>query len=88
MLGYTAHPRRRTRCSACPADTFYYEWPRVNYQARSMHEQPESDYSSYQFSGGNGITNSPPPFLQQACYPGVFGCREASIRELELRCNS
>ena len=66
---------------ACPADTFYYDWPTLNYHARSMHEQPESDYSSYQFSGGNGVTNSPPPFLQQACYPGVFGCREASIRD-------
>jgi prepilin-type N-terminal cleavage/methylation domain-containing protein len=66
---------------ACPADTFYYDWPRLTCLARSMHDQPESDYSSYHFSGGNGCTNSPPPFLQETCYPGVFGCKQASIRD-------
>jgi prepilin-type N-terminal cleavage/methylation domain-containing protein len=65
---------------ACPADTFYYDWPSLACRARSMHDQLESDYSSYGFSGGNGITNAPPPFLQEACFPGVFGCKQASIR--------
>ena len=66
---------------ACPADRFYYDWPSLTFEARSMHDQPESDYSSYDFSGGNGCTNSPPAFLQITCYPGVFGCRQASIRD-------
>jgi prepilin-type processing-associated H-X9-DG protein len=66
---------------ACPADTFYYDWPSLTCQARSMHGQPKSDYSSYHFSGGNGCTNSPPPFLQETCYPGVFGYRLASIKD-------
>ena len=65
---------------ACPADTFYYDWPSLACSSRSMHDQLESDYSSYGFSGGNGITNSPPPFLQEPCFPGVFGRRQASIR--------
>ncbi len=65
---------------ACPADTFFYDWPSLTFQARSLHAQPESDYSSYAFSGGNGCTNVPPPFLQETCYPGVFGCKQASIK--------
>jgi prepilin-type N-terminal cleavage/methylation domain-containing protein len=69
----------RDKLFACPADTFYYDWPSLVYEARSMHDQLESDYSSYAFSGGNGCTNSPPPFLQEVCYPGVFGWKQASI---------
>lgn len=66
---------------ACPADSFYYDWPRLACQDQSMHDQPESDYSSYMFSGGNGCTNSPPPVLQETCFPGVFGCKQASIKD-------
>ncbi len=66
---------------ACPADTFYYDWPSLACQDRGMHEQADSDYSSYAFSGGNGCTNSPPAFLQQTHFPGVFGCALASIKE-------
>ncbi|HTL59333.1 MAG TPA: prepilin-type N-terminal cleavage/methylation domain-containing protein [Candidatus Limnocylindrales bacterium] len=66
---------------ACPADTFFYDYPSLTFQARSMHAQPESDYSSYAFSGGNGCTNVPPPFLQETCFPGVFGCKQASIKD-------
>ncbi len=66
---------------ACPADTFFYEWPSLTFRARSMHAQPESDYSSYAFSGGNGCTNSPPSFLQETCFPGVFGCKQAPIKD-------
>ncbi len=66
---------------ACPADTFFYDWPRLTFRARGMHAQLESDYSSYQFSGGNGCTNSPPPFLQETCFPGVFGCKETAIKD-------
>jgi len=66
---------------ACPADTFYYDWPSLAHEARSCHDQPESDYSSYAFSGGNGCADSPPPALHETCYPGVFGRKQASIRE-------
>jgi prepilin-type N-terminal cleavage/methylation domain-containing protein len=44
---------------ACPADTFYYDgFPSLVYVAKSLHEQLNSDYSSYAFSGGNGYTNA------------------------------
>ncbi len=66
---------------ACPADTFYYDWPSLACQAGSAHGRPESDYSSYAFSGGNGCTNSPPPALHEGCYPGVFGRKQASIKD-------
>ena len=54
---------------ACPADTFYYDSNWVC-AAQSLHDQPDSDYSSYGFNGGNGATNS---------LPGVFGMKESSI---------
>ncbi len=66
---------------ACPADTFYYDWPSLALQARRMHDQPESDYSSYAFSGGNGCTEAPPPVLHETCYPGVFGRKQTSIKD-------
>ena len=66
---------------ACPSDTFYYDWPSLACQSRSMHDQYESDYSSYAFSGGNGCTDPPPPALHEACYPGVFGRKQGSIRD-------
>lgn len=65
---------------ACPADTFYYDWPLLNLQPRSMHDESASDYSSYVFSGGNGVTNPPPPALGTCCYPGVFGKKLTEIR--------
>lgn len=66
---------------ACPADTFYYDgFPNLVYQAKQMHEQAASDFSSYAFGGGNGYTNSlPPAFLNETAWPGVFGRKLASI---------
>lgn len=66
---------------ACPADRFFYTWPDLVFQARSLHDEPASDYSSYVFSGGNGVTNPPPPVLPTRSYPGVFGKRMADIRD-------
>ena len=66
---------------ACPADSFYYDFPSLAYEARSLHDQMDSDYSSYGFSGGNGFTNHPPAaYLNETCYPGVFGRKQASIK--------
>jgi prepilin-type N-terminal cleavage/methylation domain-containing protein len=67
---------------ACPADAFYYDdFPNLAYKARSLHDQFDSDYSSYAFSGGNGFTNSPPPaFLNETSWPGVFGRKIATIK--------
>ncbi|MDB6109865.1 MAG: hypothetical protein JWR69_1615 [Pedosphaera sp.] len=67
---------------ACPADAFYYDYPGMAYEARSLHDQSDSDYSSYGFNGGNGYTNSPPPpYLGEPSFPGVFGRKQASVKD-------
>jgi len=66
---------------ACPADTFYYDVPSMGYEARSLHDQSDSDYSSYGFNGANGSPLNPPPaYLNEAAFPGVFGRKQPSIR--------
>ncbi len=67
---------------ACPADTFYYDgFPNLVYQARSLHDQLDSDFSSYVFSGGNGYTNvAPPAFLNETSWPGVYGRKLSTIK--------
>jgi prepilin-type N-terminal cleavage/methylation domain-containing protein len=66
---------------ACPTDTFYYDYPSLTYEARSLHDQADSDFSSYGFSGGNGFINWPPPaYLNENSFPGVFGLKQASIK--------
>jgi type II secretory pathway pseudopilin PulG len=65
---------------ACPADTFYYDYPGMAFEAGSLHDQFDSDYSSYGFNGGNGFTNWPPPaYLNETSWPGVFGWKQAAI---------
>ena len=54
----------------------------MTYEAQNLHDQPGSDYSSYGFNGGNygGTSNSPPAYLNETTFPGVFGLRQASIK--------
>ena len=67
---------------ACPADTFYYDYPSLAYHPQSLHDQLDSDYSSYGFNAGNGFVAWPPPeVLHQASFPGVFGRKLASIKQ-------
>lgn len=80
-VGQTGAALDNDKLFACPADTFYYDYPSLAQHARSLHEQPESDYSSYAFSGGNGCTDAPPAVLQLSRYPGVFGRKQASIMD-------
>ena len=80
-VGLNGPSSAQDRAFARPADTFHYDWPSLECRAKSMHDQPESDYSSYRFSGGNGCTNPPPPVLNETCYPGVFGLKQASIKD-------
>jgi prepilin-type N-terminal cleavage/methylation domain-containing protein len=67
---------------ACPADAFFYDgFPSLAYKAKSLHDQFDSDYSSYVFNGGNGYTNvAPPAFLNETSWPGVFGRKIATIK--------
>lgn len=81
-IGLQGASSSQDRVFACPADTFYYDgFPGVVYQAKSLHNQSESDYSSYVFNGGNGYTNSAPPaFLNEESWPGIFGRKVATIK--------
>jgi type II secretory pathway pseudopilin PulG len=64
---------------ACPADTFYYDYPSFAYHATSLHDQIDSDYSSYGFNGGNSYTNDPfPAYIEKDL--GVFGRKQASVK--------
>jgi prepilin-type N-terminal cleavage/methylation domain-containing protein/prepilin-type processing-associated H-X9-DG protein len=67
---------------ACPADTFYYDWPGLTYEGQSMYDQSNSDYSSYGFNGGNELIFPPPPaFLNEAAYGGLSGLKQTAIKE-------
>ena len=59
---------------ACPADTFYYDFPSLAYESISYHDQLDSDYSSYGFSGANGSPYNP-------YSPGIFGWKQTSIKD-------
>lgn len=67
---------------ACPADIFYYDFPSMAYEAQDLHDQLDSDYSSYGFNGANAETNSTPPaYLNETSYPGIYGLKQASIKD-------
>ena len=68
---------------ACPADTFYYDFPVPNYIGRSLHDAPNSDYSSYGFIGGGDSPTKPKPpaFLNEDSYGGVGGLKIAPIKD-------
>ena len=70
------------RLFACPADTFYYDFPVPNRVTEGLHDQPNTDYSSYGFIGGNPQTTpKPPAFLNEDSYGGVGGLKLASIKD-------
>lgn len=82
-VGIVADPSPQDRLFACPADTFYYDFPTMTYERHSQHDVPEAYYSSYGFNGGNydETSNAPPAFLNETSYPGVYGRRQASIKD-------
>jgi len=72
----------RDKLFACPADTFYCHFPSMTCESQSLHDQFDSDYSSYGFNGGNGFTNDPPPaYLDETSWPGVYGLKQSSIHD-------
>jgi prepilin-type N-terminal cleavage/methylation domain-containing protein len=80
-LGLQGAPSPQDRVFACPADTFYYDFPKLTYEPQSMHDQPDTYYSSYGFNGANRPGNMPLPVLNEATLPGVFGRTQASIKD-------
>jgi prepilin-type N-terminal cleavage/methylation domain-containing protein len=66
---------------ACPADTFYYDFPSLAYEAQSLHDQFASDYSSYGFNGNAETNPLPPAHLDETSYGGISGRQQASIKD-------
>ncbi len=73
-VGLSGASSQDDRVFACPADTFYYDFPSLAYESQGLHEQAASDYSSYGFNGANGNTNNP-----AIC--GIAGWKQGSIRD-------
>jgi prepilin-type N-terminal cleavage/methylation domain-containing protein len=70
-----------TNLFACPADTFYYDYPGPLpsdqvYVPRSLHDLPSFDYSSYVFNAGNTISN----FVIGGFCRGIAGRKLNSIK--------
>jgi prepilin-type N-terminal cleavage/methylation domain-containing protein len=82
-LGLSGASSSRDKLFACPADTFYYDFPAPNYIGQGLHDQLKTDFSSYGFSGGGNspAKPKPPPFLGEDSYGGVGGLKLASIRD-------
>lgn len=82
-VGIQASPSAKDKLFACPADTFYYDFPSMTYKDRSFHDQPDTYFSSYGFNGGNydEASNAPPAYLNETAYPGVFGRKTSAIKD-------
>ena len=66
---------------ACPADRFFYDWPSLTYQDRSLHEEPTTDFASYGFNGSAETNPVPPAFLNEDSYGGLSGRKQASVND-------
>ena len=82
-VGLQGASSRQDKLFTCPADTFYYDFPVPNYIGQSLHDEPNSDYSSYGFIGGGDSQSKPKPpaFLNEDSYGGVGGLKLASIKD-------
>ncbi len=92
-IGYKASVKsymnlKGTNLFACPADTFYYDYPNYAlhpnlgpadkvYVPKSFHEQPIADYSSYVFNAGNTVSNR----ITGQTFPGISGRNLSSIKD-------
>ena len=81
-LGLQGPSSPQDKVFACPADTFYFDFPSMALESQSYHDQPETDFSSYAFNGANGSPNNPPPaYLNEPTLPGVFARKQSSIKD-------
>ena len=81
-VGLRGDSSAQDRVFACPADSFFHNFPTMTYQSRGFYEDPNTDFSSYGFNGGNiGTESNPPPaFLNQPSWPGISGWKQITIR--------
>ena len=80
-VGLRGQPSAQDKLFSCPADTFYFDYlfRRTNmkgYVPESLCAQPEMDYSSYAFNGGNMFGGTNPA----AARPGISGLSLSSIK--------
>jgi prepilin-type N-terminal cleavage/methylation domain-containing protein len=82
-VGIQSPPSPQDKVFACPADIFYYDFPSMKYEGASMHDQPDTYFSSYGFNGGNydETSNAPPAYLNEKAYPGVFARKTSAIKD-------
>lgn len=82
-VGIQGAPSPQDKLFACPADTFYYDFPSMTYEAASLHDLADSYFSSYGFNGGNydEASNTPPAYLNETAFPGVFGRKVSAIKD-------
>ena len=82
-VGLQGNSSPQDKLFACPADTFYYNFPSMTYEEKSLHDEGNADYSSYGFSGANygGTSNPPPAFLNEPTFPGLFGLKQATVKD-------
>jgi prepilin-type N-terminal cleavage/methylation domain-containing protein len=66
------------RVFACPADKFYNTGILGSFTNAPLHEQTNSDFSSYDFNTGNLRINRK---TKQSLFPGIAGLKESSIVE-------
>jgi hypothetical protein len=64
---------------ACPADTFNYNDSSLAYLPHGQHEQRTYDFSSYDFNGGNLITNYP-HLADNGVLPGIGGQKLSAVK--------
>ena len=82
-VGIQGPPSAEDKLFACPADTFYYDFPSMKYEDQSMHDQSDTYFSSYGFNGGNygEASNAPPIYLNESSFPGVFGRKVSAMKD-------
>lgn len=84
-LGLQGAPSPHDRVFACPADMFYYDdGPPAICYAASLHNQPDSCYSSYAYNGFGqttlDLTSVPAPHPASPS-PGLYGRKLAAITD-------
>ena len=68
---------------ACPADSFFPSFliagPNLGYVRTSLYDQPDYDYSSYAFNGGDNIIRTAGK-TNQYTLPGLTGTKFSSVK--------
>lgn len=80
-IGLNGASSAKDKLFACPADTFYYDLSHngQGYVAKSFHDQPISDYSSYWFNAGQVSTASRTNVPARTNLFGLGGMKLSSV---------